>query len=247
MKLLLIRHAQSGNNLLWEQTGSNRDRSPDPGITDLGRRQADAVAQALAAPSGRYPRPTHLYTSLMLRAVQTAAPIAEALDLPLRVEPDIYEDHGPVEHDRSHPGADVEEGTDLPYGERWMPHPGAGRADLAALSPRLVLPDHAGPEGWWTGPVETLDGVRVRAAGVAAWVRETFADDPDAVPALVTHGTFIHHLTAALLDIGAMSGWFMVNNTAVSAFTPSPAPFGPGFLAHWVNRVDHLDADQVTH
>jgi hypothetical protein len=36
MHLFFIRHGQSANNHLWEQTGSNRGRSEDPELTETG-------------------------------------------------------------------------------------------------------------------------------------------------------------------------------------------------------------------
>ncbi len=231
MDLLLIRHGQSGNNLLWEQTGSSRGRSPDPGLTRLGHRQAAALARALAA--GVYgPRPTHVYTSLMLRAVQTAAPLAEALDLPLLGRPDTFEVFGPVVHDGGGP-----EGGDLRGAQ---PFPGAGRDALTAVSPRLVWPSEAVPDesGWWAGPVERMDQVPARAAAVATALTEAHPG-PDDVVALVSHGTFGQFLLRELLGIGSMSGWIDLANTSVTRFgrvTPASATT----LVSVINRVDHL-------
>ncbi len=45
MQLYYIRHGQSGNNLLWEQTGSNAGRSFDPELSPLGQQQAALVAE----------------------------------------------------------------------------------------------------------------------------------------------------------------------------------------------------------
>ena len=44
IELFIIRHAESGNNSLSD----NRDRVVDPPITELGRRQAEILAQHLA-------------------------------------------------------------------------------------------------------------------------------------------------------------------------------------------------------
>ena len=86
MRLVLIRHGQSGNNVIWEQTGSSVGRHPDTPLTDRGHDQARRLAAAIA--DGALPwRIDAIYTSLMTRAVQTAAPIANALDLPPTPEP----------------------------------------------------------------------------------------------------------------------------------------------------------------
>ena len=87
--MLLIRHGQSEFNVAF-----GRDRI-DPGITDaplteLGRRQARAVAAAIE--SGRIDRPvSRLICSPYTRALQTAAIIGEILDLPIAVDPLIRE------------------------------------------------------------------------------------------------------------------------------------------------------------
>jgi len=75
MELLLIRHAQPA----WAPEGRSVD---NPDLTELGRRQADHVAEAL-----RHLEVDHLVVSPLRRARQTAEPIAAALGL------------DPVEHD----------------------------------------------------------------------------------------------------------------------------------------------------
>ena len=50
-KLYLVRHAQSENNAIWDGRGDHQPgRVPDPEITELGHRQAKAVARHLAHP-----------------------------------------------------------------------------------------------------------------------------------------------------------------------------------------------------
>ncbi|HMP76868.1 MAG TPA: histidine phosphatase family protein [Kiritimatiellia bacterium] len=61
-------------------------RPHDPPLSTLGHRQASDVARAL-----RGQGITALYSSPFLRTLQTAAPVAEALDLPIRLEPAFSE------------------------------------------------------------------------------------------------------------------------------------------------------------
>lgn len=237
MELLLVRHGQSGNNLIWERTGSSRGRSPDPALSDLGRGQADAVAAALAG-GGYDARPTHVYTSLMLRAVQTAAPIAEALELPLVGHPEAFEVYGPVVYDGA---AGVEYAQARPF-------PGACRADLVRVSERLVWPDGVSCEaGWWSGPVERIEDVPGRASRVLAGLVAAHGATDD-VLALVSHGTFGHYLLREVLGIEGMRGWIELENTSVSHFRDVAPPEGadprgavPRAVA--INRVDHLVGD----
>jgi probable phosphoglycerate mutase len=79
IELVFVRHGQPD----WEPDGKAVD---DPGLTPLGREQAERVAQALA-PTGA----DALYSSTMRRAVETAEPIAAGLGLEPRAESWICE------------------------------------------------------------------------------------------------------------------------------------------------------------
>lgn len=93
MHLYLIRHGQSLVNLAdWAHGNS------DEGLTDLGRRQARAVATHVAAELD----PVHaVYSSTMKRASETAASVGTALGLPVCHDDRIREignnrlDHAP--------------------------------------------------------------------------------------------------------------------------------------------------------
>jgi 2,3-bisphosphoglycerate-dependent phosphoglycerate mutase len=223
--VVLVRHGQSGNNLLWERTGSSRGRSPDPELTPLGEQQAKAVAAAFDRNEFGV-RPTQIWTSLMTRAVQTAAPLADALDLPLTGHAEIFEYYGPVVMDPDDP-------------ERMWPHPGASRADLHRRSERLVLPEVVTDTGWWSGPVEDEAACATRAARVVAQLR---AADPDAVIVLVTHATFTQYLIRNLLGVREMTGWLRIDNTAVSRFRGTEDLT----VADWINRTSHLTPGQLS-
>ena len=72
-RILLVRHGQSQGNA----EGRFGGHTPTP-LSELGRKQAEATARALAAEGV-----TAIYTSDLLRAVETAAPLARELALPL--------------------------------------------------------------------------------------------------------------------------------------------------------------------
>jgi broad specificity phosphatase PhoE len=72
--VLLIRHGQSEGNAERRFGG----HTPTP-LSALGRRQAEATAQALCRTSI-----TAIYASDLLRAVETATPLARALNLEIR-------------------------------------------------------------------------------------------------------------------------------------------------------------------
>ena len=80
--VLLVRHAKT------PKTGVILPgRAPGLHLSDEGRQQAEAVAERIA----KLPRVTAVYTSPLERARETAAPIAKACRLALRVERDLTE------------------------------------------------------------------------------------------------------------------------------------------------------------
>src|SRR5687768_15915859 len=94
MRLYLIRHGQSSNNALY---GKNPEyfenlRSHDPQLTETGQKQAALTAEYLsqASPDDAFDF-THLYVSPMIRAMDTAKPIAEALGIQPEIWLDIHE------------------------------------------------------------------------------------------------------------------------------------------------------------
>lgn len=227
MRLVLIRHGQSGNNLLWQQTGESTGRHPDTPLTERGHEQARKLADAIAG--GVLPWTIDaIYTSLMTRAVQTAAPIANALDLPLH-HLDIFETSGPFDEDPN-------------TGDRW-PHPGASRSELLTLYARLQLADEIDEQGWWRGEVEQLDAVLDRAKTAIDAVRQQHPSD--STIALVTHGHFTQYLLMAFLRIEQIGGWIDIDNTAVSLLHEDPRwPDTP--IATRINWTPHLSEDERT-
>jgi len=83
--MLLLRHGQSEFNLHFAAT--RRDPGiVDPKLTELGHRQAEAAAEALAGEGLR-----RIISSPYTRALQTAAPVAKRLNLPVHVTPTVRE------------------------------------------------------------------------------------------------------------------------------------------------------------
>jgi broad specificity phosphatase PhoE len=72
-RILIVRHGQSQGNA--ERRFGGHTATP---LSPLGRRQAEATARALAAEGV-----TAIYASDLLRAVETAAPLAQATNLPV--------------------------------------------------------------------------------------------------------------------------------------------------------------------
>ena len=82
-KLLLIRHGQSAGNA----EGRFGGHGPTP-LSDLGRHQANITADALARE-----KITAIYSSDLLRAVQTAEPLADKTGVSMIASPAFRERH----------------------------------------------------------------------------------------------------------------------------------------------------------
>ena len=249
MQLTIIRHGESANNQLVDKTIDHDDflerRSPDPGLTARGKRQAELVGRHLAASEhpeagGSLTRMhlneasdygvTQLYTSAMRRAMQTTRPIAEALGIPARVWVDIHE-HGGMFHGNHRNGPVTS-------------YPGMTRAEIAAEYPEYELPDDVTEEGWWRGGYEDMAACEARATRVAETLKGWAQEQPGEHIAMVTHGTFLDRLLKALLGIPFDSPFFFVQyNTGITRIDFMDNDFR---IVRYVNRVQHLPAADVT-
>ena len=86
MELVIIRHAQPE----WVKDGLSVDNPP---LTDLGFRQAEAVAKEIANEHF-----DEVLVSPLLRTRQTATPILDVLGKPLVIEPWLEEIRNPIWH-----------------------------------------------------------------------------------------------------------------------------------------------------
>lgn len=82
MKLLLIRHGQTPGNVLGQLDTAH----PGPGLTELGKRQAEAMARSLA-----HERIGALYSSTLVRTRLTAAPLGRLHNLDVEVLEGVQE------------------------------------------------------------------------------------------------------------------------------------------------------------
>ncbi|MDX1614115.1 MAG: histidine phosphatase family protein [Candidatus Promineifilaceae bacterium] len=250
MRLYLIRHAQSENNALYAAGDSFVGRQVDPGLTAVGQAQAKRLAANLAARQAgaetsdsdhrdvrerRGLKLTHIYTSLMQRAILTARPLAETLGLPMRAWIDLHEWWGYYDLDHE-------------SGER-TGLPGPGRAHFEERHPDLELPTEMGAEGWWSRPVETAAQWTARAERVVATLRRRHLANGDHV-VLVTHAGFTQSLLGILLNQSSpnprlgepLEVWFMVNNAAVTRVDVEDE----AVILAYSNRLEHLPEELVT-
>ena len=227
MQLFFIRHGESQNNQLWRQTQSEEGRSEDPDLTDMGHQQTQIVADFLAANQEEFAF-THIYTSLMLRAVRTAQPIAQKLNLPLIAWPEIHEGGGIYLKNEE-------------TGER-SGLPGNSRSFFEVQFPDLGLPDWLGENGWWNRPHEERAQTSIRAQTVLLELKRRHAENKDHV-AFVSHGGFYNYILNVLMHKTQRDDyWFELSNTGISRidFREDRTVF------LYLNRRDFLPKELIT-
>ena len=167
--MILLRHGQTLWNLHFGQTRIDPGL-PDPGLTQEGRRQAAAAAEALA---GR--GISLLFASPYRRTLETAAAVAERLDVPIFVEPLL----------RERAGFSCDIGTRAGMlAEAWP------ALDFSALDER-----------WWCDLGESDEEVLARARAFRAAIAER--PDRDRICA-VTHWGVVRALTGETVENGAI-------------------------------------------
>ncbi len=165
--MILLRHGQSEFNLHFTKT--RRDPGiVDPKLTPDGHRQAEAAIEQLAQEPI-----TRIVASPYTRALQTAAPIARALRLPVHVNPLVRERFGYT--------CDIGSPRSV-LSETWVDHSF----------------DHI-DEIWWPQSEEPVEDVADRAARFRAEMART----PDWTTTLVvSHWGFILSLTGQSVTNG---------------------------------------------
>jgi 2,3-bisphosphoglycerate-dependent phosphoglycerate mutase len=241
MQLFFIRHGQSENNRLWDNTGGNKGRSDDPELTEAGHQQAQLLGQfikkkddeaksngSLTGLQRDYFGFTHLYTSLMVRSVVTGTYVARALGMRLAAWPEIHECGGIFMDD-------VETGK--PVGR-----PGKARSFFLSNFEELVLPETVAESGWWDRPFEAYEDRPLRAQKVLAGLLERHGGSEDRV-GIISHGGFYMELIRVMFKLEQQQSWFLMNNTAVSRFDFEKE--GRITLVYH-NRTEHLPPNLVT-
>lgn len=180
--LYLVRHGEADSNR--DSRFGGWSEAP---LTDLGQRQAVAAANEL-----RRRAPTVLVTSDLVRARQTAAPIAAMLDLEPRLEPGLRE--------RS---LGVFDGLTFADAEQRFPD----------VWQRLMARDPAAvPEGG-----ETADVVYAR---VSAAIQRILTDHAGERIAVVTHGLALFHVFSYVCGLGSPSRdlpvFVLVDNASIT-------------------------------
>lgn len=212
-ELILVRHGQSVANVspvIGGMTG-------DVGLTELGHRQAELLAERLRTEGLRA---DVLYASTLPRAQQTAGYLSQALDLPVRDEPELQEvrvgdaDGLSREAWRSRwPGFD-DSGWQRAFhdfasgGESWaqfLTRAGTGLVELVARHPdqRIVAVTHGGvieasvALAFGLGPTATRVRYALANTGLTTWRHDP---DPGAATWTLVRLNDAAHLTALPSD-----------------------------------------------
>ena len=186
-RLVMLRHGQTDFNL-----GSRMQGQLDTELTELGRAQAVAAAEALAKH-----QPLLIVSSDLRRAYDTAVALEERTGLPVQVDDRLRETHLGDWQGMTHAQIDaVAPGARLAWREdaTWAPHGGESRLDVAARSLPLIAELVTGEPEW--GAVDE------RARPVV----------------LVAHGGLIAALTAALLGL-PVANWPVLGGMGNASWT----------------------------
>jgi 2,3-bisphosphoglycerate-dependent phosphoglycerate mutase len=167
-----------------------------------------------------------LYCSPMIRAMQTALPIARALGIAPEVWLDIHEIGGIY----------------LDHGERKVGYPGRTRRELSQLFPEYLLPPELSDHGWWNRDFEEMHEGHARAAVVAERLHQRAADVTRI--AIVSHGDFLSALLHALGRQQPGAGaYFIHRNAGITHIDLTPQ----WVHVHYLNRHDHLGDELLTY
>jgi 2,3-bisphosphoglycerate-dependent phosphoglycerate mutase len=247
MQLYYIRHGQSINNL--NSGNSEYKENSDPFLTEIGLKQAEILARYLKEKQNiandkvwneqnQYGFGlTHIYTSLMERAVATAAPVARALEtVPFSAWTEIHEEGGIYAREKEN---------------RFSGMSGKPRSFYEKNFPELKLPNGYDESGWWNRPFESDEERQLRAEKVLADLIVRHGDregQPEEHIAFVSHGGFFVRLISAMLKLPwrqaahDMKSWFFLNNCSISRVDISK----DRLTIFYTNRTDHLPAHLIS-
>jgi len=217
MDLFIVRHGES-----LGQIEAAYNNHPDPALSALGERQAQAAAARLATLAV-----TQIVSSPLLRALGTAASIAEAAHHPtIQVWPELV--------------------------EGWTgPYQGLQRHELLRRFPRADLPASFVDDAGWLHPGDyTYEEYCARADGVLRRIEATFAHVDRVV--VVTHGGLANALLNAILQIPpATPQWFELQNASLTQVHLVPDPqqerFGGGYVLYPPVRAEVQSVNDTAH
>jgi len=238
LRLGLVRHGESMNNVHEAQGTYKTGRVADPELSPRGRRQAEVLGAFLGNTSkAEYfglGKIDEIWVSPHRRTLDTAAPAAKATGLAPRVYTDIFEAGGIYDANDAY--------------DAFVARGGMTRAEMQAAHPTYVLPDAVDATGWYRGPgKESDDECRARAKRVLERVRATASalEGKSRNVLVVAHYDFISAFLDAVLvpeTTGEFARW-RHHNTAVTVIDIEQATGEVAFMK--VNAAPHIyEADE---
>ncbi len=177
MLLYCIRHGESSYNAEGRIQGQS-----DVPLSELGRRQGEAVAAVLAG------EPIEaIYASPLRRAMQTARPVADALELEIHTDRRLMEVHAGVFQDKL-------------------------RSELDELYPEELACWRSGDPDFVIPGGESRRDLMRRGRAVFDEIRRSGREQV----AVVTHGGLLAAAMKALLEIPARRHPFVLHNGSIS-------------------------------
>lgn len=224
MEIVLIRHGQPE----WEKYGRS---IVDPPLTDLGHRQAAAMASALAGEHF-----DEVIVSPLLRARQTAAPLLAAIGSKEVIEPWLAEVREPDWHGQpsEHSAAMYREERTRPAADRWEGL--AGGESLSGFASRIQ-----------SGASDFLAarGVVRSEDELPTWRIET----PGARVAVIAHAGTNTHTLGFLLGIPP-TPWewdrFVIGHSSITKLVAIDAHDRHTFSLSSLGNAEHLSAAERT-
>lgn len=163
MDLFLIRHGQAICNTVSYDMA-------DGELTQLGREQAEQLRAEM-----RHAEVTHIVSSPLQRAIETARPLARAAGLPIRVWVETFE----VRSKGAYRGPSVRE--------------------MMRMYPEIRFEDEVEPEGWYCSGDEDEEKAHRRALRIIDRLRREFPGGERV--ALFSHSGFNRRLLLAALGL----------------------------------------------
>jgi broad specificity phosphatase PhoE/predicted GNAT family N-acyltransferase len=233
-RLLLIRHAQSQNNanhaLLWKQFRHDREGyeaelertlERDPGLSEAGRGQAEALALALAPALTDLGDRGLLVSSPMRRALQTAMPLAQLAGL---------------DRARFVCQAELFEIGSKVYDPDTKPSELAARLEAEYPLRCCEVPSDA------LHPIHTQEESSVQTSArvdrVISWVEATLRSDAYDLILVIAHGNLMTRWLRRWMGVPWARGVAFVHaNTGISLIEWDAHD---GVVVHFINETSHL-------
>lgn len=253
MKLYLIRHAQSENNVIMDDHIENHKdtegikvyenlRLADAQLSKIGNRQADELGAFLARsyqsssednPQDRFRFNdfdfTHIFVSPMIRTLDTIKPFIGQTDIQPAIWEDLHEQGGVW---------DIDQKTEERVG-----FPGLTPDYIRANYHNYSIPESMNPNGWWNRPYEEGEACFQRAGDILGTLIQAHGKTDHRI-ALITHSYLINCFLYQLFGLSATKqGYlFVVNNTSISRIDF----IHQRRMLVYQNRIDFLPAELVT-